>query len=130
MTWLSGARRRPKLSVLSRDHVDWTGSPVRIRRRSAFTLKNQYRLLQMPVAILVGAEDRVIESEQAAHLHREIRTARYDVFLELDTWCIRQRRRKLWRHVPAKFKGFPEEMAVRPSQIRAALCGRGSHTRA
>ena len=39
---------------------------------SAFTLKKHYRLLQMPVSIVAGAEDRVIESEQAAHLHREI----------------------------------------------------------
>jgi pimeloyl-ACP methyl ester carboxylesterase len=39
---------------------------------SAYTLKKQYRLLQMPVAIVAGAEDRVIESEQSAHLHRDI----------------------------------------------------------
>src|SRR3984893_5143199 len=39
---------------------------------SAFTLKKHYRLLQMPISIVAGAEDRVIESEQAAHLHREI----------------------------------------------------------
>jgi pimeloyl-ACP methyl ester carboxylesterase len=26
----------------------------------------------MPVAIVVGAEDRLIESEQSAHLHRDI----------------------------------------------------------
>jgi pimeloyl-ACP methyl ester carboxylesterase len=31
-----------------------------------------YRLLQMPVAIVAGAEDRVIERSQSAHLHREI----------------------------------------------------------
>jgi len=39
---------------------------------SASILKKQYRLLQMPVAIVTGAEDRVIESEQATHLHRDI----------------------------------------------------------
>jgi pimeloyl-ACP methyl ester carboxylesterase len=39
---------------------------------SAHTLEKQYRLLQMPVAIIAGAEDRLIESEQSAHLHRDI----------------------------------------------------------
>jgi pimeloyl-ACP methyl ester carboxylesterase len=39
---------------------------------SAHTLQKQYRLLQMPVAIVAGAEDRLIESEQSAHLHRDI----------------------------------------------------------
>jgi pimeloyl-ACP methyl ester carboxylesterase len=39
---------------------------------SAYTLQKQYRLLQMPVAILAGTEDRVIESKQSARLHREI----------------------------------------------------------
>ncbi len=39
---------------------------------SAHTLRQQYRLLQMPVAIVAGAEDRLIESEQSAHLHRDI----------------------------------------------------------
>jgi pimeloyl-ACP methyl ester carboxylesterase len=39
---------------------------------SANTLQKQYRLLQMPVAIVAGAEDRLIESEQSAHLHRDI----------------------------------------------------------
>jgi len=39
---------------------------------SAHTLEQQYRLLQMPVAIVAGAEDRLIESEQSAHLHRDI----------------------------------------------------------
>jgi pimeloyl-ACP methyl ester carboxylesterase len=39
---------------------------------SAHTFEKQYRLLQMPVAIVSGAADRVIESEQSAHLHRDI----------------------------------------------------------
>jgi pimeloyl-ACP methyl ester carboxylesterase len=39
---------------------------------SAHTLRKQYRLLQMPVAIVAGAEDRLVESEQSAHLHRDI----------------------------------------------------------
>jgi pimeloyl-ACP methyl ester carboxylesterase len=39
---------------------------------SANTLQKQYRLLQMPIAIVAGAEDRLIESEQSAHLHRDI----------------------------------------------------------
>jgi pimeloyl-ACP methyl ester carboxylesterase len=39
---------------------------------SAHTLRKQYRLLKMPVAIVAGAEDRLIESEQSAQLHRDI----------------------------------------------------------
>jgi pimeloyl-ACP methyl ester carboxylesterase len=39
---------------------------------SARALEKQYRLLQMPVAIVAGAEDKLIESEQSAHLHRDI----------------------------------------------------------
>ena len=39
---------------------------------SAHTLEKQYRLLQMPVAIVAGAEDRLIEPEQSAQLHEDI----------------------------------------------------------
>ena len=39
---------------------------------SAHTLEQQYRLLEMPVAIVAGAEDQLIESEQSSHLHRDI----------------------------------------------------------
>jgi pimeloyl-ACP methyl ester carboxylesterase len=39
---------------------------------SVYALGKQYGLLQMPVAIVAGAEDRLIESEQSAHLHRDI----------------------------------------------------------
>ena len=39
---------------------------------SAHTLEKQYRLLQMPVVIVAGAEDRLIEREQSAHLHRDV----------------------------------------------------------
>ena len=39
---------------------------------AAHTLRKQYRLLQMPVAIVAGTEDRLIECEQSAHLHRDI----------------------------------------------------------
>jgi pimeloyl-ACP methyl ester carboxylesterase len=39
---------------------------------SAQTLQKQYRLLQIPVAIVAGAKDRVIECEQSAHLHRDM----------------------------------------------------------
>jgi len=39
---------------------------------AAHTLEKEYRLLQMPVAIVAGAEDRLIASEQSAHLHRDI----------------------------------------------------------
>ena len=39
---------------------------------SAHSLKKHYRLLQMPVAIVAGAEDRLIDSKQSAYLHRDI----------------------------------------------------------
>jgi pimeloyl-ACP methyl ester carboxylesterase len=39
---------------------------------SARALREEYGRLQMPVAIVAGAEDRFIESEQSAHLHRDI----------------------------------------------------------
>jgi pimeloyl-ACP methyl ester carboxylesterase len=39
---------------------------------SAHALEKHYRSLEMPVAIVAGAEDRLIESEQSAHLHRDI----------------------------------------------------------
>lgn len=39
---------------------------------SAHTLQRQYRLLQIPVAIVAGTDDRVVESEQSAHLHRDM----------------------------------------------------------
>jgi pimeloyl-ACP methyl ester carboxylesterase len=39
---------------------------------SALTLFKEYRKLQMPVAIVAGAEDRLIESEQAARLNGDI----------------------------------------------------------
>lgn len=39
---------------------------------SAGALQDRYQLLQMPVAIVAGAEDRLVESEQAARLHRDI----------------------------------------------------------
>jgi pimeloyl-ACP methyl ester carboxylesterase len=39
---------------------------------SAHTLEQQYPLLQMPVAIVAGAEDRLIGGEQSSHLHRDI----------------------------------------------------------
>ena len=39
---------------------------------SAHALEKQYRLLQMSVAIVAGAQDRLIESEQSSRLHRDI----------------------------------------------------------
>jgi pimeloyl-ACP methyl ester carboxylesterase len=39
---------------------------------SVHALRKKYGLLKMPVAIVAGAEDRLIESEQSAHLHRDI----------------------------------------------------------
>ncbi len=39
---------------------------------SAYTLEKQYRLLRMPVVIVAGAEDRLIEPEQSSRLHQEI----------------------------------------------------------
>jgi pimeloyl-ACP methyl ester carboxylesterase len=39
---------------------------------SARALEKQYGLLQMPVTIVAGADDQLIDPEQAAHLHRDI----------------------------------------------------------
>jgi len=39
---------------------------------SAHALEKEYEVLQMPVAIVAGAEDQLIESEQPAQLHRDI----------------------------------------------------------
>jgi pimeloyl-ACP methyl ester carboxylesterase len=39
---------------------------------SAHSLQKQYRSLQIPVAIVAGAGDRVSESEQSARLHRDM----------------------------------------------------------
>jgi pimeloyl-ACP methyl ester carboxylesterase len=39
---------------------------------SADSLQEQYPLLQMPVAIVAGAEDRLIEPEQSSRLHQDI----------------------------------------------------------
>jgi pimeloyl-ACP methyl ester carboxylesterase len=39
---------------------------------SAHTLQKEYRLLKMPVAIVAGAEDRLVRSKQSADLHRDI----------------------------------------------------------
>jgi pimeloyl-ACP methyl ester carboxylesterase len=39
---------------------------------SVITLQKQYVRLQMPVAIIAGAEDRFIENEQSFHLHSDI----------------------------------------------------------
>ena len=61
---------------------------------SARALRDEYGQLQMPVAIVAGADDRFIESEQSAHLLVIFRTAPYYAFLEQDTWCIRRRRGK------------------------------------
>jgi pimeloyl-ACP methyl ester carboxylesterase len=39
---------------------------------AARSLAKHYRTLKMPVAIVAGAEDRLIERDQSAHLHRDI----------------------------------------------------------
>jgi pimeloyl-ACP methyl ester carboxylesterase len=39
---------------------------------SARKLQKQYRSLQIPVAIVVGAEDRVTDTEQSVRLHRDV----------------------------------------------------------
>jgi pimeloyl-ACP methyl ester carboxylesterase len=39
---------------------------------SVWTLRKKYSQLRLPVAIIAGAEDRLIESEQSSHLHRDI----------------------------------------------------------
>jgi pimeloyl-ACP methyl ester carboxylesterase len=39
---------------------------------SVHNLQGAYAKLQMPVAIVVGSADRLIEPEQSVHLHRDI----------------------------------------------------------
>ncbi len=39
---------------------------------SVHTLQGAYAKLQMPVAIIAGSDDRLIEPEQSVHLHRDI----------------------------------------------------------
>ena len=39
---------------------------------SAHSLQSHYRMLRMPVSIVAGEDDRLIESEQSAHLHCDI----------------------------------------------------------
>jgi pimeloyl-ACP methyl ester carboxylesterase len=39
---------------------------------SAHSLRKHYAALTMPLAIVAGADDRVVESEQSAKLHREL----------------------------------------------------------
>jgi pimeloyl-ACP methyl ester carboxylesterase len=39
---------------------------------SARAFRDDYRQLRMPVAMIAGEEDRLIESEQSARLHRDI----------------------------------------------------------
>jgi pimeloyl-ACP methyl ester carboxylesterase len=39
---------------------------------ATYALRKAYRKLEMPVVIVAGAEDRVIESEQSAQLHRDV----------------------------------------------------------
>jgi pimeloyl-ACP methyl ester carboxylesterase len=43
----------------------------------AFTLQWRYRALTMPVVILAGEDDRVVEATQSARLHREIRQSTF-----------------------------------------------------
>jgi pimeloyl-ACP methyl ester carboxylesterase len=39
---------------------------------SAYMLQGEYSKLRMPVAIVAGSDDRLIEPEQSVHLHRDI----------------------------------------------------------
>ena len=39
---------------------------------SVYNFQGAYAKLQMPVAIVVGSADRLIEPEQSVHLHRDI----------------------------------------------------------
>ena len=62
----------PKEMALRPSQIRASAAELALMIPSAHTLQKQYRLLQIPVAIVAGVEDRVIESEQSAHLHREI----------------------------------------------------------
>ena len=44
---------------------------------SAHILSQKYGRLQMPVTIVAGAEDRIVEIEQAKHLHRDIAHSKF-----------------------------------------------------
>ena len=64
---------------------------------SARAFRDDYRQLRMPVAMIAGEEDRLIESEQSLVCIVTFRTAPYDAFQAPDTWCIRRRQRNLCR---------------------------------
>jgi pimeloyl-ACP methyl ester carboxylesterase len=62
----------PKEMALRPSQIRASAAESALMIPSADTLQKQYRLLKMPVAIIAGAEDRLIEREQSAHLHRDI----------------------------------------------------------
>jgi pimeloyl-ACP methyl ester carboxylesterase len=65
-------KRFPKEMAVRPSQIRASAAESALMIPSANTLQKQYRRLQMPVAIVAGAEDRLIESEQSFHLHREI----------------------------------------------------------
>jgi pimeloyl-ACP methyl ester carboxylesterase len=62
----------PKEMAVRPSQIRASAAETALMIPSAQTLQKQYRLLQMPVAIVAGAEDQLIESEQSAHLHIDI----------------------------------------------------------
>jgi len=62
----------PKEMALRPSQIRASAADSALMIPSASTLQKHYRLLEMPVAIVAGAEDRLVESEQPAHLHRDI----------------------------------------------------------
>jgi pimeloyl-ACP methyl ester carboxylesterase len=62
----------PKEMALRPSQIRASAAEAALMIPSAHTLEKEYRSLQMPVTIVAGAEDRLIESAQSADLHRDI----------------------------------------------------------
>ena len=69
---VDGVRIFPEEMAVRPSQIRASAAESALMIPSAHTLGKQYRLLQIPVAIVAGADDRLIESEQSAHLHRDI----------------------------------------------------------
>ena len=57
----------------------------------AFAFQRDYASIKMPVVIVAGEDDRVVDVEQSARLHREIAGSTFTAFRARDTWFIRPR---------------------------------------
>ena len=65
-------KRFPKEMAVRPSQIRASAAETALMTPSAHTLSKQYGFLQMPVAIVAGTEDRLIEREQSARLHRDI----------------------------------------------------------